>query len=173
MTELYIFIIAFVVSFIGILIPGMTTSLGVSSMMLLWIPIQIAKSTYQVGNAWVNLWTLWPLLKSQKLKKWILMPMLIISWVSGFIGWNILVSIPTIILMKLTGTFMIIMLLFNLYLKPLWVIVQEISRRRKLMWYISYFLLNIAYSIFPMWIWIMYQFSHTFFSESQILKPNS
>ena len=51
MLEIQVFFIAFFISFIGILIPGMTSALGVSSMILIGFPVQIAKTTFQIGSA--------------------------------------------------------------------------------------------------------------------------
>lgn len=163
MTELYIFIIAFVVSFIGILIPGMTTSLGVSSMMLLWIPIQTAKSTFQVGAIWASIWGLLVLRKSNKIDTKLLLYLAILSIISWYIGWNILVSIPAYILMKLTGLFMILLLIINFSSKSLGIVNEVASLRRKVIGYVSLFCAYIFYSVFPMWAGVLFQFIYTFF----------
>ncbi len=163
MLELQIFIIALVASFIGIMIPGVSSALWVSSMILLGIPVQIAKTTYQFGNVWINLGALLPLLKTQKLRKDLIIPLAVIALISWFLWGKILVNIPTILLLKLTGAFMIGLLFVNVFSKSLGIISAEVSRKRKYVGFIFYFLLNLFFSIFPMGAGILYQFLHTFF----------
>lgn len=163
MLEVSIFLIALISSFIGIMIPWVSSALSVSSMILLWIPIQIAKTTYQIGNAWTNLWGLIPLLKSQKLRKDLIIPLCFITFISWVIWGKILINIPSDILMKLTWVFMMLLLVVNIYSKSLWILPSEISKRRKVLGFWAYFTLNIFFSIFPMWSGILYQFLHTFF----------
>ena len=55
MIEVLIFIIAFSSAFIGLLIPGVASALSVSSLILVGIPIQLSKVTYQLGNLGINL----------------------------------------------------------------------------------------------------------------------
>jgi uncharacterized membrane protein YfcA len=54
-------------------------------MILIGIPIQLAKTTYQVGNLGVNLGALIPLLKTQKLQKKLIIPLFFISLLSGIV----------------------------------------------------------------------------------------
>lgn len=163
MLELSIFLVALIASFIGMMIPWVSSALSVSSLILLWIPVQLAKTTYQVWNLGINIWGLIPLLKTQKLKKQLMIPLFWISLVSGFVWGIILVNIPGIILIKLTWVFMIILLIVNIFSKSLGVISHEISQKRKYLGFIGYFILNIFFSIFPMGMGILYQFHHTFF----------
>ena len=146
------------------MIPWISSALSVSSMILLGIPVQVAKTTYQIGNVWTNLWALFPLLKSQKkLRKDLIIPLAFIALVSGFIWGKILINIPSDILVKLTWAFMMMLLAVNIRSKSLWIHPSEVSKRRKILGFSAYFLLNIFFSIFPMWAGILYQFLHTFF----------
>jgi uncharacterized membrane protein YfcA len=163
MLEVSLFLIAFISSFIGIMIPWVSSALSVSSMILLWIPVQIAKTTYQVGNVWTNLWGLIPLWKGQKLRKDLIIPLWFIALISWFIWGGILITIPSHILLKLTGAFMMVLLIINIYSKSLWIHPSEVSRKRKVLGFWAYFFLNIFFSVFPMWSGILYQFLHTFF----------
>jgi hypothetical protein len=70
---------------------------------------------------------------------------------------------PAFLLLKLTWAFMIGLLLVNSFSKSLGVISSEISKRRKYVGFSAYFLLNIFFSVFPMWAGVLYQFLHTFF----------
>jgi hypothetical protein len=65
--------------------------------------------------------------------------------------------------LKLTWAFMIGLLLVNIFSKSLGVISTEISKKRKYIGFSAYFILNIFFSIFPMWAGVLYQFIHTFF----------
>jgi hypothetical protein len=85
MFEIQIFFIAFIASFIGIMVPGVSSALSVSSLILLGIPVQFAKTTYQIGNLGTNIGALVPLLKTQKLKKHLIIPLMIISLISGIV----------------------------------------------------------------------------------------
>lgn len=163
MLEIAIFLIGFIVSFIGILIPGMTSSLGVSSMILLGLPIQIAKTTFQVGSAGASIGgALW-LMKTQKLRMTLLVPLMLNAIIAWYIWGHILITIPTDILTKLTGVFMILLLIINISIKSLWIIAEEVTHRRKIIGFIVYFLMNIFYSVFPMGAGVLYQFVHVFF----------
>lgn len=161
--EIFIFIIAFVSSFIGIMIPWVSSALSVSTMILIGIPVQLSKTTYQVGNVWINIWALVPLWRTQKIRKNLVIGLAIIALISGFLGGKILINIPGIILLKLTWIFMIALLLVNVFSKSLGIHTSEVSQRRRITGYIAYFILNIFFSIFPMGSWILYQFLHTFF----------
>ena len=163
MFALAIFIIAFISSFLGLLVPGVASALSVSSLILLWIPVQLSKTTYQLGNIGINIWALVPLLKTQKLRKDLIYPLILIALLWGYIGWRILINIPNSILLKLTGAFMILLLLINIFSHSLGVISEEISKKRKVIGFISYFILNIFFAIFPMGTGVLFQFSHTFF----------
>lgn len=163
MLEILIFIVAFITAFLGILIPWVASSLWVSTLILIGIPVQLAKTTFQLWNIGVNLWALIPLLRAHTLRKDLIYPMICIAGIWGYLWWNILVSIPNSILLKLTGGFMIFLLLINIFSKWLGVISSEVSKKRRFMWFISYFLLNIFFAIFPMGTWVLFQFSHTFF----------
>lgn len=163
MLEVFIFLLAFSVSFIGILVPGMTSALGVSSMILLGLPIQIAKTTFQVGSAGASIGGAIWLMKTQKARMDLVIPLAIIALVSWYIWGHILISIPTNILIKLTGIFMILLLVINISSKSLWIIAEEITHKRKIAGFVAYFLMNIFYSVFPMWAGVLYQFLHVFF----------
>ena len=145
MFEVSIFLIAFISSFIGIMIPGVSSALSVSSMILLWIPVQIAKTTYQIGNLWTSLWGLIPLLKSQKLRKDLIIPLCFIAFISWASWGKILINIPSDILMKLTWAFMMLLLIVNIYSKSLWIHPSEVSKRRKILGFWAYFSLNIFF----------------------------
>lgn len=163
MFEIQIFLIAFISSFIGLLIPWVASALSVSTLILTGLPVQLAKTTYQLGNIGINLWALVPLLKTQKLRKDLIYPMIFIALVWGYLGGKILITLPNDLLLKLTWAFMIAMLVVNIFSKWLGVLTWEISKRRKFWGFISYFLLNIFFAIFPMGTGILFQFSHTFF----------
>lgn len=163
MFEIQIFLIAFISSFVWLLIPWVASALSVSTLILLGIPVQLSKTTYQLWNIGINLGALVPLLKTQKLRKDLIYPLIIFALIGGYLGGNILINIPNDILLKLTGVFMISLLLINLFSKSLGVISNEISKKRKYMGFLSYFILNIFFAIFPMGTGVLFQFSHTFF----------
>ncbi len=163
MLEFQIFLIALISSFLWQIVPWMTSALSVSVLILLGIPVQVAKTTYQIGNVWVNLWVLFPLLKSQRLRKDIIIPLFFIALIWWYIWWSILITLPTDILLKLTGIFMMILLLANIFSKSLWVITKEVTKWRKYAGFIAYFILNIFFSIFPMGTGVLFQALHTFF----------
>ena len=163
MIEVLIFIIAFSSAFIGLLIPGVASALSVSSLILVGIPIQLSKVTYQLGNLGINLWALVPLFKTQKLRLDLIFPLSIIALAWGYIGWKILIEIPWVLLLKLTWGFMITLLVINLLHPSIWTIAWVVSKRRKLWWFFGYFILNIIFSILPMGTGILFQFLHTFF----------
>ncbi len=163
MLEFQIFLTAFISSFLWLIVPWVTSALSVSILILLGIPVQIAKTTYQIGNVWVNLWALFPLLKSQKLRKDIIIPLFLVALLWWYIWWNILITLPTHILLKMTGVFMIGMLMVNIFSKSLWVIGKEVTKWRKYTGFIAYFILNIFFAIFPMGTWVLFQALHTFF----------
>lgn len=163
MLELQVFLIAFFVSFVGILAPGMTSALGVSSMILIGFPVQIAKTTFQIGSAWAAIGGMFWLMKTQKVKVSLVLPLAIIALISGYIWGHILVSIPTHILIRLTGIFMMILLIINISSKSLGIIAEEITHKRKIAGFIAYFFMNIFYSVFPMGAGVLYQFLHVFF----------
>jgi uncharacterized membrane protein YfcA len=163
MFEIQIFLIAFISSFVGLLIPWVASALSVSTLILTGLPVQLAKTTYQLGNIGINLGALVPLLKSQKLRKDLIYPMILIALIGGYLGGKLLINIPNDLLLKLTWAFMIILLLINIFSKWLGVLSWEISKRRKIWGFISYFFLNVFFAIFPMGTGILFQFSHTFF----------
>jgi hypothetical protein len=51
-------------------------------MILLGLPVQLAKTTYQIGNLGINLGALMPLLRSQKLRKDLITPLMLLSLIS-------------------------------------------------------------------------------------------
>ena len=163
MIEIYIFLVAFLSSFIGLIIPGIASALSVSSLILFGIPVQIAKTTYQIGNLGINLGALIPLFRSQKVRKDLMIPLLLISFISWFLWGEILVNIPPSLLLKLTGFFMIVLLSVNIFSRSLGTVSAQPSKRRKYAGFFGYFVLNILFSIFPMGMGVLYQFLHTFF----------
>lgn len=163
MLELQILIIAFVSSFLGLIVPWSSSALSVSSMILLGIPVQLAKIIYQIWNLWINIGALIPLLKTQKLRMDLVIPLGTIALVSGFLWGKILIIIPTDILLRLTGAFMISLLLINLFSKSIWIKSSHVSKKIKNIWFLAYFFLNLFYSLFPMGMGILYRFLHTFF----------
>lgn len=163
MMDLYIFLIALLSAFIGLLIPGVASALSVSTLILIWIPVQLSKVTYQLWNLGINLWALFPLLKTQKLRLDLIIPLSIIALIWGYIGWKVLIEIPWALLLKLTWGFMIVLLLINILHPSLWTIAGESSKRRKAWWFFWYFILNILFSVLPMGTGILFQFLHTFF----------
>lgn len=146
----FIFIISFVVSFIGILIPGMTSSLGVSSMVLMGIPIQIAKTTFQIWATWSNIMWFIALRKSQKIDSHLAMELIIVSILGGYIGSQVLVTIDTVLLFRLTWLFLIIVLIIQVFFKDIGVIEKQLSHKRKYFGIFLYGILYVFYSVFPM-----------------------
>lgn len=119
-------------------------------MILLGLPVQIAKTTFQVGSAGASIGGAIGLMKTQETRKDLLIPLIYIALISGYIGGNILVTIPAHILLRLTGVFMILMLVINISSRKMGIIAESISHKRKIMGFIAYGLLNIFYSVFPM-----------------------
>ncbi len=163
MIEVSIFLIALASSFIGLLIPGVASALSVSTLILMGIPIQLAKAIYQIGNLGINLWALLPLLRTQKLRWDLIIPLSFLALVGWFLWGKILVDISPEVLLKLTGWFMIVLLLVNILIPSLWLITSEVSKKRKFTGFFGYFVLNILYSVLPMGTGILFQFLHTFF----------
>ena len=161
--DLAIFIIAFFSAFIGLLIPWVGSSLSVSSLILIGIPVQLSKVTFQLWYVGSNLWALIPLLKTQKLRLDLIIPMGFIALVGGYIGWKLLIDIPNEVLLRLTWWFMIVLLVINIIHPSIGIIAWVISKKRKVWWFLAYFVLNIIYAILPMGMGILFQFLHTFF----------
>lgn len=170
MLPLLVFFIAIIASYIGAFIPWVSSSLTISTLMLLGIPPQIAKSTFQVWGVGIALGWLRALMKNQKIHTEHILSFLIIAFISWILWGSILVTLPTDILVKLTGFFMIAFLLVNLYQKELWIISRDITRRRKWLGYGSYFFLNMFGSVFPMGIGVVYQFFYTYVFRMTILE---
>jgi uncharacterized membrane protein YfcA len=148
--EFTIFLVAFIVTFIWILIPGMTSSLGVSSMVLLGVPIQLSKTTFQIGVLWGNMMGFLALYKKQKVNRSLIILLMWTALIGGYIWSNILVTISTPILFRLTWLFLILVLLAQIYSKDLGVIEKELTHGRKFFGVLLYALLYIFYSVFPM-----------------------
>lgn len=170
MTLVFISIIGCVSSYIASFVPWVWSSLSISSMMLLGISPQIAKSTFQLWLFWFCIGWLRDLLHTQKIHREYFIIFSIIALIWGYIGGNILVTIPTDMLIKLTGFFMFVLLAFNLTQKDLWILSKHISRKRKFIGYIISLILCVATSVFPMWSWVVYQFFYTYVFRLTILE---
>jgi uncharacterized membrane protein YfcA len=144
MIEFGIIIIGFLGSYIASLIPGTGSAIAISAMILMGIPPQIAKTTFQIGLIGFCFGGMRQLLRSEHIRREYLIIFSCLCLLWGYIGGNILITIPTPLLLKLMGFFMIILLLANIFSRETGIISREISRKRK--W--------IGYGIFFWWIFL-------------------
>lgn len=95
-------------SYLGSLVSGSNAALAVGSMILLWVPPQVAKSTFQF---WLIGWSLswiWNFLHSGHIPKKILLGSILTSFIGAYIGASFMTLTPNSILQKITGVIFII-----------------------------------------------------------------
>ncbi len=152
-------------AYLGTFVSGWTSSLSVGLMMLIGIPAQITKATYQIGLFGWSISGIRNFLSSGHIPKTYLIGSVIATFFGGFIGGNLMTITPNSILQRVTGvvflTFLFITWIRKRYKKTLQEKHITITRLRKNLTYSGQFVLSILSGYIPGAAWSLYFMLYT------------
>lgn len=167
---LLLFSIGFLASFIGNFISGGISLVGVSSMLFFGMPAHLALATQSVGTLGWRLGGLREFWKAKKIIWNLVVPLAIFAFIGSVIGSHILVSTNEAIINKLVSFVILLFIPVSLVKKNLGVERIVVSKTKKYLGYVCYFLASVWTGFFSAGAGIFFLYIYMYFFGLTILE---
>lgn len=165
-----LFLIGFVASFVGNFVSGGISLISLSSMIFFGVSPQIAMSTYSIGSFFWRVGGFWQFLKARKIVWKLVLPLSIAALLGSAIGARILISVNESLFNKVAAILILLFIPLSLIKKNLGVKKLDISKTKRNIGYLLYFLLSIWAGFFAAGTGIFFLYLYMWFFGLTILE---